>query len=286
MSRTASSSATVDARTTVLALHSSASGARQWDAWREQLPPSVELVAPGLIGYGANGESGGWRSAQPVSLGDEARRLAGLLERPGGVHLLGHSYGGAVALELALMKPGCVRSLTLYEPVRFGVLRTPGTERLWTSVLAFGYGVGALVRAQRVDEAAALFVDYWGGAGAWAACSERRRAAIAAYIPKVDAEFGALFTDEVPLRAWRRLEMPVRLLVGTRSPEPALRIAERLAELCPRGSLERLQGLGHMGPVEAPARVAAAVSFSEAPVLADRAASGAWRAPESLQACR
>ena len=284
MSRPTSFSATADMRTTVVALHSSASGARQWDAWREHVPASVDLVTPSLIGYG---ESGGWRAALPVCLGDEARRLAGLLERtPGGVHLLGHSYGGAVALELALMKPGCVRSLTLYEPVRFGVLRAPGTERLWTSVLAFGYGVGALARAQRVHEAAAMFVDYWGGPGAWAACSERRRDAIAACMPKVDAEFGALLTDEVPLRAWRRLEMPVRLLVGTRSPEPTLRIAERLAQACPRGSLVRLEGLGHMGPLEAPARVAAVVDFSAAPSLPEPALPGLWMRPGGrLQAC-
>jgi pimeloyl-ACP methyl ester carboxylesterase len=246
-------------RTCVIALHSSASGARQWDAWREFVPGAIELVAPELIGYG---EGGGWSAAAPLALADEAQRLAPLLERaPGGVHLLGHSYGGAVALELALRWPARVRSLTLYEPVRFGVLQAPGARGLRAEVLALGEAVSALVRGQRLHEAAERFVDYWSGAGAWEACHGRRRVAIAQAMPKVAAEFGALFADEVPVHAWRRLPMPVRLLCANRSPAPVQRIAELLAQVCARATLQRLEGLGHMGPVQAPARVAAAVDF-------------------------
>lgn len=258
-------------RASVIALHSSASGARQWEPWREFLPDAVELVAPELIGYE---DGGGWSPAASLELADEAQRLAPLLERePGGVHLLGHSYGGAVALELALRWPQRVRSLTLYEPVRFGLLQAPGTRALRAEVLALGQAVSALVHEQRLREAAERFVDYWSGAGAWEACNGRRRAGIAQAMPKVMAEFGALFADAVPVHAWRRLAMPVRLLCGSRSPAPTQRIAELLAQVCPRATLQRLEGLGHMGPVQAPARVAAAVDFRRMLLCAPRAAA-------------
>lgn len=258
-------------RASVIALHSSASGARQWAPWREIPPGAVELVAPDLIGYE---DGSGWSPAVPLELADEAQRLAPLLDRdPGGVHLLGHSYGGAVALELALRWPQRVRSLTLYEPVRFGVLRAPGTWALRAEALALGHAVGVLVRAQRLREAAERFVDYWSGAGAWEACNGRRRAGIAQAMPKVMAEFGALFADAVPVHAWRRLAMPVRVLCGSCSPAPTQRIVELLVQLCPRATLQRLEGLGHMGPVQAPARVAAAVDFRRMLSCAPQAAA-------------
>jgi pimeloyl-ACP methyl ester carboxylesterase len=247
-------------RPCVIALHSSASGPRQWEPWRALVPEAVELVAPALIGYGDEG--GGWSAASPVTLAEEALRLAPWLERrPGGVHLLGHSYGGAVALELALRWPARVRSLTLYEPVRFGLLQAPGARSLRAEALELGHAVAALVRGQRLHAAAERFVDYWSGPGAWAACGGRRRAGIAQAMPKVAEEFGALFADQVPAHAWSRLAMPVRLLAGSASPAPVQRIAELLAQVCPRSTLQRLEGLGHMGPVQAPAQVAAAVEF-------------------------
>ncbi|WP_157268013.1 alpha/beta fold hydrolase [Azohydromonas aeria] len=262
MSHPDSNSLRRPARGRLVALHSSASGARQWQAWRALLPASVDLVAPDLPGYGADGAAP-WRAAAPTTLADEAEPLLPLLSGvEGGVHLLGHSYGGAVALELALRWPQHVRSLTLYEPVRFGVLRGAAGRAPWSEALDLGGAVRAHVRARRLHAAAALFVDYWSGDGAWALCGEGRRAAIAACMPKVDAEFGALFADTVPLRAWAGLQMPVRLLAGTRSPAPVLRVAETLAQACPRATLRHLEGLGHMGPVQAPARVAAALGFS------------------------
>jgi pimeloyl-ACP methyl ester carboxylesterase len=256
-------------RARVVALHSSASGTRQWDAWREHLPAGLDLVALPLMGYAADNP---WHPDAPVSLADEARRLEPLLDQgDGAVHLLGHSYGGAVALELALRRPARVLSLTLYEPVRFGVLRSPDTRAPWQEALDLGLAVREHVRAQRPNEAAALFVDYWSGAQAWEHCGQRRREAIAACMPKVNAEFGALFDDGVPLRAWRRLRMPVRLLTGSASPAPVLRVAQRLAAALPCASLQRLEGLGHMGPVTTPARVATAVNLNGWPdqALAD-----------------
>jgi pimeloyl-ACP methyl ester carboxylesterase len=247
-------------RPCVIALHSSASGPRQWEPWRALVPAAVDFVAPALIGY--DDEGGGWRAATPVTLAEEALRLAPLLERaPGGMHLLGHSYGAAVALELALRWPARVHSLTLYEPVRFGLLQAPGARSLHAEALGLGHAVAALVRGQRLHEAAERFVDYWSGPGAWAACGGRRRAGIAQAMPKVAEEFGALFADQVPAQAWSRLAMPVRLLAGSASPAPVQRIAELLAQVCPHSTLQRLEGLGHMGPVQAPARVAAAVEF-------------------------
>lgn len=241
---------------TLLCLHCSASNGQQWKAYPALLPAWTRLLTPDLLGYGT---APAWPIETALSLDAEAQRLAPLLDTGGaseGVHLLGHSYGGAVALQLALRWPQRVKSLTLYEPVRFAVLRDERDAAPWRDVRAFGRLVGGLALVGHLEAAAECFIDYWSGNGAWARLPPARQQAIATRMPKVGADFEALFEDPVPLTAYRSLTMPVRLITGTTSPLPARRVAERLAQVLPAATLVRLQGLGHMGPLEDPRRVA------------------------------
>lgn len=244
----------------LVALHSSGAGGRQWQGWRGLLPAAVELRTPDLLGYGL----AGWGDGAAVTLDDEAQALhAEIAAVPGGVHLLGHSYGGSVALQVALRWPQHVRSLTLYEPMRPALLRGARADdrRAHDEFVALGREIGFDVLRGRSHDAAQCFVDYWTGAGAWAALPAHRQASIATRMAKVAAEFGALCADVLPMHALRRLDVPVTLLCGTRSPAPALRIVERLHQTLPWVTLERLDGLGHLGPIEAPARVVAATAL-------------------------
>lgn len=244
----------------LVALHSSGAGGRQWDGWRRLAPHDAAWHTPELLGYAADA----WPLGAPLTLGDEAEALAPLLRSlPHGAHLVGHSYGGGVALELALRWPQHVRSLTLYEPMRPSLLRTPQADdrRALDEFVALGREVGVAVLRGRSRDAAQCFVDYWTGPGSWSALPAHRQDAIVARMGKVNAEFGALCADALPLHALRRLDMPVSLLCGTRSPAPALRVIERLHQTLPWVALQRLDGLGHLGPIEAPARVAAAMAL-------------------------
>lgn len=241
---------------TVVCLHASGSSARQWAPVVGALPAHVRALTPELIGYG---RAPGWPCGAPVSLDDEARAIEALLP-PGGVHLFGHSYGAAVALQVALRCPDRVRGLTLYEPVRFALLSgaAAATRAAGEAIADLARRVGERVAAGDPLAAARIFVDYWSGTGSFDALDERRRRAIAAHMPKVDAEFGALFADRTPDAAYARLTMPVRLLGGARSPLPALRVSDRLERLLPCATRQVFADLGHMGPVQDPARVAAA----------------------------
>lgn len=90
-----------------------------------------------LLAMDAIGDAGMSTQSTPLSSFDDQadwveQVLAGLdLER---VHLVGHSFGGAVATAHALEHPGRVASLTLLEPVM--VLRgLPASTYLWSSLL-------------------------------------------------------------------------------------------------------------------------------------------------------
>jgi pimeloyl-ACP methyl ester carboxylesterase len=243
-----------------IALHCSASSGRQWDPYTKLLPRGMRLVAPELMGY-SSGEC--WASGTPVSLESEARRLGPLLfSRTGGVHLVGHSYGGAVALQMALRWPDRVRTLTLFEPVRVALLlEDPDQEATWQAIVSFGRRIGWHVLSGRLEEAAALFVDYWSGQGAWECLPATRRRAIAERMPKVRAEFEALFADTMAASALRKLKMPLRLITGTTSPLPARKVADIIARHCVQAEVVRLEGVGHMGPISHASVVASHLAF-------------------------
>ena len=245
-------------RDTVLFLHSSASSGRQWDAIAATLSPATTVHAPPLLGYDARTP---WPLDRALTLDDEAAALEALLDAaPGPVHVVGHSYGGAVALQLALRRSDAVASLTLYEPVRFALLfGAPGLAAAGEEIVRVGRGIGALAAAGDPHAAAADFVDYWSGAGAWPAMARARQDAVAARMTKVRAEFEALFADPVPAGAYAALTMPVRLLRGEASPLPARGVASRLNELLPCATLVTLRGGVHMQPVVDPASVVAAL---------------------------
>lgn len=230
----------------LVALHCSGSSGRQWDAYAQRLP-GVRIEAPDLLGYGPAPGSG--FAYRPVTLDEEAERLEPLLA-DGPVHLAGHSYGGAVALQLALRRPQRVLSVTVYEPVRFRLLQADaGSVPLGQAIVAVGRRISRTARAGCHEQAAALFVDYWSGPGSWQRMPAGRQQALADRMPKVAAEFGALFKDPVPPAAYRRLPMPVRLVAGTASPLPARRVAEVLHAACPQAQLATLPEAGHMAPI-------------------------------------
>ncbi len=242
-----------DPRETLLCLHSSASSGRQWDTFAALLADRFRVVTPDLLGYS---NPAGWPIGRPTSPDEEAEHVAPLLPA-GGAHLFGHSYGGAVALQLALRWPERVKTMTLYEPVRFGVLRQhASTQEAFEQILGMGRRIGLEVLSRNLREAGRRFVEFWSVEGAWDRLPGHRQQGLAARMPKVQAEFEALFADLVPLSAYARLAMPIHLMGGGGSPLPSRKVLELLAMKMPHASVKVVPGLGHMAPMTDPDEVA------------------------------
>ncbi|MBM3526487.1 MAG: alpha/beta hydrolase [Alphaproteobacteria bacterium] len=271
-------------RPVAIALHCSGASGREWRHLAQSLEPKFTVIAPDLIGCGGTPH---WGGGPRFSLTDEARSIVAAMDAvPQPVHLVGHSYGGAVALRAAIERPHRVASLSLYEPTAFHVLRSVGFggNRALMEIQSVASAVTQAVACGADAAAARRFVDYWNGHGAFAALKPEAQDELVRYIPKAVLDFQALLSERTPLVAYRRLRAPLCILSGDRSPEPALLVAQRLARAINPGALRVVEGAGHMGPFSHAALVARQIADhivaagTSAGVPADGSAQWDWAA--------
>lgn len=174
---------------------------------------------------------------------------------------MGHSYGGGVALHAALVRPDRIASIALYEPSVFHLLRqmgAPGALAL-AEIGRVADGVCRGVLSGDYRGAAAGFVDYWNGPGAWEAMCPAAQNALICWVPKGPLEFSALIENATPASAYRALNAPVLMLRGEHAPMPSRLIAQWLARLLPTARLTVVDGAAHMGPLTHAGEVAALI---------------------------
>jgi pimeloyl-ACP methyl ester carboxylesterase len=233
----------------VLLLHSSGGSSGQWRALIDRLAGRYRVMAPDFYGYGATGS---WPGHAAFTLKDEAEIVVALLRRAGEpAHLVGHSYGGAVALHVARERTGWLRSVSLIEPVAFHLLRDgtgPDAQGV-AEITAVAEGVGRALASGDYLAGFGRFIDYWSGTGAWDSIPVSKHAPLAARLPKVALDFHATFNEPARLEHFRALALPALVVRGACSPLPTRRICERLAAVLPQVQARVVEGAGHMCPV-------------------------------------
>lgn len=230
----------------VLLLHSSASSSAQWRALMAQLSERYRVIAPDLYGYGGTAN---WAGRCAFRLEHEAQIVYALLGRAGEpAHLVGHSFGGALALHVARTRPDLLASLTVMEPVAFHLLRGHDHEAL-QEIANVASDVGKALASGDYVGGIARFVDYWSGPGAWAEIPAEKRSGFAMRLGKVALDFEATFNEPASLQDFCALALPTLVVQGACSPLPARRICELLAAVLADGQLSKIEGAGHMAPL-------------------------------------
>jgi pimeloyl-ACP methyl ester carboxylesterase len=232
----------------VLLLHSGGMSGRQWRRLAERLAPSHRVVSPDFLGSGDNPP---WPADTPFDFHSDVAAISQLLDVFGApAHLVGHSYGGLIALTVARERPAAVRSLTVYDPVAFGVLHGAADEEGLADLARAGQNPVFLDDERGGQEPwFEAFVDYWNGPGSWLALPPPARASFLKVGRKVYGEVRSLLEDRTPATAYAHLRAPALLLTGEHSPAAARRVVALLAAALPSARLESVAGAGHMGPI-------------------------------------
>jgi pimeloyl-ACP methyl ester carboxylesterase len=235
----------------VVLLHSGGMSSRQWRKLAALLarttPPHV-VLAPDFLG---SGEEPPWPLDQPFHFSADADRIEALVRAQATpVHLVGHSYGGFLALTVARRCPELVASLAVYDPVAFGVLHGANdAEGLRDLARAEENPVFTDIANGGDDAWFEAFVDYWNGAGTWRNMVQAARDSFLRVGRKVFFEVHTLMQDRTPAEAYQVVKSPALFLTGSLSPAAAQRVVALAAAACPAGRTLTVAGAGHMGPI-------------------------------------
>jgi pimeloyl-ACP methyl ester carboxylesterase len=232
--------------------HCSSASHKEWLPLIEALQSKWRVLAPDFIGYG---QSASWPGDKLFTGAADLGTLLALAKKTKReVHLVGHSYGAALALHAALELGAKVKSLVLVEPVAFNLLRIERRPE-WGEVGRLGDAVMNAVANGDDRIAAAAFMRYWLGRFRWWMSPERFKAAITATIRKVALEFTIIVDAEMHLRDYAAIAAPTLLILGGKTRAPARAVVELLGATLPNATVTVLKGAGHMSPFTHPAEL-------------------------------
>jgi pimeloyl-ACP methyl ester carboxylesterase len=209
----------------------------------------------------------GYTGAAPppgLTVADHAGHAAALLHHIAATpaHVVAHSSGSTIALQLALDHPDLVRTLCLGEPPLVPALADPADHELLRTAL--GPAIGAAMAATARGDLPAAFDAFM-----TAVCGPGYRDVMtdtlgAGLLAEAERNCGYFFTGEMPaVEAWTfdpaaaaRLRRPVLLFEGSASPPPVHRLIARLAGLLPHATTATIHDANHLLPLTAPTELA------------------------------
>ncbi|WP_299493347.1 alpha/beta hydrolase [uncultured Shewanella sp.] len=227
----------------VILLHSSLSSKDQWKNLVKQLSAGFTCVNVDLQGYGSEANKA---VHSPYTLQCEVERIQLFLQQQalsGPYYLVGHSFGGAVALRFADALKQQVKALCVFEPVAFHLLDEAHQNRQQVSELA--------VRMNNVTaiEAAALFTNYWNGEGYFAALPKQIQQGLAGMMPKVALDFEAIINEPKTVSDYAAsISANVLLITGQKSRSAAKAVVDVIEGHVHHVTKIEVNG-GHMAPL-------------------------------------
>ena len=210
-----------------------------------------------VVAYDRRGHSLSERPAPLGSRRDQEDDLTALVETLdiGPAHVVGTSFGSAVALGLAGRRPDLVRTLTAHEPALPALSpRGPAVQAAIRAALA---RVDAEGGTQQFLEDVAL------GPGAWARFPEPIKATMVRSAPAVLKEQADAAWGDVDRDALSNLRTPILLTKGGQSPPWFADVVAELAGLIPGARVHRYPDAGHSPHITDPdAYVAVVTAFA------------------------
>lgn len=234
-------------------LHATLSSSAQLQPLADRLAASFTVIAVDRRGSGESRPPGA-PTVGPIDvavhIGDIAAVLAA--ERVGPVLVVGHSYGGCLALELAARSPDLVAGSWVYEPP-YAPLGRPAVRAALADVAQRTAVAG---RRGGPGAAAEAFLSAVGDRSAVVGLSPAARQRIRAAGSSALADAALLGLEPAGLE---RIHCPVVVVTGTASVPVYAALAGALIERVPTAVHEKIDGAAHGAPITHVESVAEAI---------------------------
>ncbi len=226
----------------MMLVHGSPGTSSAWQPVGKRLAERFRIVAPSLPGYG--GTSPEDRGAPP-SVSHAAALIEAVIRETGAPDVLaGHSYGGAVALAVALRGHVNPKALALFEPVCVPILLSTGEEEAYARAKrTFDDYIRAFEDGDL--QAARTMVEFWFGSGAFERLPRPVRDFLLENTEANIHDVRASFRERYSVDAMQKLDVPVLTVYGSKSPDVSHRVAGAVTSLAPKGSVACVDGATH-----------------------------------------
>lgn len=227
----------------VVLVHGSVSDYREWSAQMSPLAERYRVIAYSRRYHWPNSPPG---KDVDASLERQADDLGAILKSMSlaPAHIVGHSYGGAVALYLTLRHPGLVRTLTLAEPAILSVLGSlPEDDPAFKdsqAVRAEMKNVFATGDPERIVGTYAARV----APGEFEQATPALRQMLLANVSAFQLDYNSR-RPSITCEDAQRVGVPILVLSGERSPVGLRRIAEAAARCLKATKLVRIPQATH-----------------------------------------
>jgi esterase len=223
----------------ILCVHGGGSSALMWSGAFEELARLGRVIAYDRRGCTRSERPEPYERTTVAEQADDAAALLDALDATPAV-VIGRSYGGAVAVDLALRYPDGVRALVLLEGDALG-LSPAGLE--WTRAL--GRRLREVAATDGVDAVYAALVGEVLGEGAWDSFPDEARRILTENGPAFLAELHYVDEPMPAAAAFSTIDKPVLLVAASESPPEQREMTTAMADALPDARSE-LVGGGHL----------------------------------------
>jgi pimeloyl-ACP methyl ester carboxylesterase len=230
----------------VVLVHGSCGGAGQWKALVTGLSEEYRTVCLDLFG---KGQSEPWPMERQWTVDDDGRALAAILDQLNEpFHLIVHSARGPVSYPTVKKRRDLIRTLTLFEPAFFQLLRQ-NADPLFAERRSMSKCYRAAMEAGDRESAMASFVDVWAKSqGTWEGLPDRVKKMMWIGAGRLYHDWLNPWLEEPSTADLANLNIPVLLIKGSETIDSMHRVCELMECSRPDCRHVEIEGAGHMSP--------------------------------------
>jgi pimeloyl-ACP methyl ester carboxylesterase len=213
-----------------------------WGGMQKRLRPGFRFIGTSICGYGGTDET---RNLGNFGMEHQVRVVEAVARHANApVHLVGHSFGGTIALATALAGAVEVSSIATFEANPLALIRERGRGDLYHATQQMS---AAFEQAYNDGErdAAGRIIDFWGGAGSFAAMPEPVQDYCRSTTFANVLDWRTAFGFEAAMADYAGLTMPALIVRGGLANAAMVEITEGLAASLPDVRTSVVDGASH-----------------------------------------